>query len=284
VMMYGSTEAWYSFLGPQKQKRHFEDRIRRASVIFLSYEGRTSQGYGDTRWGAFRAGKSDIVIPYTVPVLPGLALWDPLDESLKPMSFTTWLQTKTVFVWFRGSPCTHRIRTSAQHVFRRSLSLGPVPRKSSAFVQSFHASHGADSLLQYHLSSRPCGDRTINETALRGTKQENRGALLCLHFPGLTASSLRFYECVAYGSIPVLISDRHAVPFDDLAPRCPFYLRWPERDLDRLPEFLYSLSREHIEDLFRCLVEARTRFGWDRGVLDAIKRALASQRVKTNEY
>lgn len=70
---------------------------------------------------------------------------------------------------------------------------------------------------------------------------------MCLAPPGWELWSVRFYESLLLGCVPVILSDGLHLPFETLLDYSSMTIKVLEADLARLPVLLNSVPRERIE-------------------------------------
>ena len=78
------------------------------------------------------------------------------------------------------------------------------------------------------------------------TASRTRNATFCLVPSGYTASSRRFYEALAAGCIPVVISDQFPLPFRDALDWNRAIVRHGQRDVASLPRRLAAIGDEEV--------------------------------------
>lgn len=78
---------------------------------------------------------------------------------------------------------------------------------------------------------------------------------------GIGLNSIRFFEALAYGRIPVLLSDEAKLPLDWVIPYPDFSLRVPEAEVERLPGYLEDFRARHdLEEASRLAMEIHRRY------------------------
>ena len=78
------------------------------------------------------------------------------------------------------------------------------------------------------------------------TASRTRNATFCLVPSGYTASSRRFYEALAAGCIPVVVSDQFPLPFRDALDWNRAVVRHGQRDVASLPQKLAAIGAEEV--------------------------------------
>jgi Exostosin family len=81
----------------------------------------------------------------------------------------------------------------------------------------------------------------------------SRNSLFTLAPAGYGRWTYRFFQAIAWGSIPVLISDDYMKPFAETIPYDSFSLTIPESDLDSLDSILRGIGRAEIRHYQRSL-------------------------------
>lgn len=75
---------------------------------------------------------------------------------------------------------------------------------------------------------------------------------------GSGRNSIRFFECMAFGSLPVLISDDCVLPYEELIPYEQFVIFVPENDVDHTVDYIIRfLQAKTPEEVVRLRVLAR---------------------------
>jgi len=111
----------------------------------------------------------------------------------------------------------------------------------------------------------PLQERSVFTTQLAPLPQylgEMSLSDFCLVPMGSTPWTLRLYDALFTGCIPVLLSDHIELPFDERIDWTAFTIKWPQADAERLPSFLLSLSQQQVRDKRRAIVAARHNFAW----------------------
>lgn len=126
-----------------------------------------------------------------------------------------------------------------------------------------HEAYVVRSRIKQHLGSKPrvaivVGD-SMNELLSPAAMAEMMGnARFCLVPRGRAAWSVRFFETLWAGCVPVLLSDHYEVPFDALFDVSEFVVKWPVEQIDdSLYEYLASLPDDVVETYRRAAARVR---------------------------
>ena len=99
---------------------------------------------------------------------------------------------------------------------------------------------------------------------------------------GVGLSSLRFFETLAWGRVPILVADEIALPLPRRIPYEHFVVRIPEKDIGRWEKYVAAFLADH-PDLQACSDLARkTHAEWFTD--SSLKRFIESSLVDWNRY
>jgi len=115
-----------------------------------------------------------------------------------------------------------------------------IPAKQNNFIGSYITSTLRKKLLKYYY--------TKDDYELL-----SRNSVFTLAPAGYGRWTYRFFQAIQWGSIPVLLSDDYAKPFEDTIPYDDFCITIPEKDVHRIDEILNSFSLRDIEILQNAL-------------------------------
>lgn len=104
---------------------------------------------------------------------------------------------------------------------------------------------------------------------------EMRSAVFALCPGGYTPWTLRFYEAIHVGCIPVLIPGSFVPPFRDKIDYARCTVTVPTYDLPRLPQILRSIPDGVIADMLDYLDSVRGLLDWNAGAPALLREALA---------
>ena len=102
----------------------------------------------------------------------------------------------------------------------------------------------------------------------------------CLVPMGSTSWTLRLYDALFLGCVPVILSDHIALPFEERIDWSKLAIKWPQADAERLPSFLLGLSQEQIRVKRRAILAARHNFAWSCNEGGAFAQLVASLVVR----
>jgi len=210
-----------------------------AAGLFLSPEG-------DTRTGLIQPGGKDIVIP-------GYRDISHITNALRLRGPETSSVARPTLIFFRGS-------TTSSRPGEANYSEGVRQRLASAvhrFVPPPHLSRA--------LRTVPEQDRTIFSTEMVPLTQYLREMSLsdfCLVPMGSSSWTLRLYDALFLGCVPVVLSDHIALPFQERIDWSKLVIKWPQSEAERLPSFLLGVSEKQLQVKRRAILAARHHFAW----------------------
>lgn len=130
-------------------------------------------------------------------------------------------------IGFQGSTVTGGgLRWRVVEALNRETSYRIHCRNTGGY---FHISHAPETLTQLAAEFRNHLDRSQFVVCPRGD--------------GL--SSLRFFEALAWGRIPILIADQTQLPLEEVIPYDEFVVRIPESDVDHWESYVAEFLAEH---------------------------------------
>ncbi|WZN63134.1 exostosin-like glycosyltransferase [Chloropicon roscoffensis] len=127
------------------------------------------------------------------------------------------------------------------------------------------------------------GDLDEDCADLDCVRGEMRRSVFCL-CPGgdFEGWSLRLYNAIAAGCIPVILSNKAELPFAQLLDYSRFSVKVAEEDAGRLPEILKGLGRTKIQNKQKELRLVAPRFSWDYASRDASGEAVYAEASALN--
>lgn len=152
-------------------------------------------------------------------------------------------------------------------------------RARHAVVAAFKGVEGADVVL---VENRFEGTSQVRGTTVSGasradtrrifldTAARTRNATFCLVPAGYTASSRRFYEALAAGCIPVVISDHFPFPFSDVLDWSSAVIRHSQKDVDALPRRLAKMEEAEVARRRAAALELFDRVDYASGAAVAL--------------
>jgi len=126
-----------------------------------------------------------------------------------------------------------------------------------------HEAYLVRSRIKENLGSKPgvvivAGDSVKDLLAPAAMADLLGRARFCLVPRGRAAWSVRFFETLWAGCVPVLLSDHYEAPFDALFDTSEFVIKWPvDRIDDSLYEYLSNLPDHTVEDYRRSAARVR---------------------------
>ena len=151
-------------------------------------------------------------------------------------------------VGFQGSTVTGSgVRRRVFEALNRGTSYRIHCRNTGGY---FHMSHAPDQLARLAAEYRD----HLNQSRF----------IVCPRGDGL--SSLRFFEALAWGRIPILIADQTQLPLEDVIPYDEFVVRIPEAEVDHWEDWVTEFLDDHpdLDRASRLAAEtSRTWFTFD---------------------
>ncbi|EOD27145.1 hypothetical protein EMIHUDRAFT_205092 [Emiliania huxleyi CCMP1516] len=84
----------------------------------------------------------------------------------------------------------------------------------------------------------------------------------CIVPLGSSSWTLRLYDAIFTGCVPVILSDHIALPFDERIDWSELAIKWRQADAERLPTFLLSLSSAQVAAKRKAILAARHNLAW----------------------
>ena len=84
----------------------------------------------------------------------------------------------------------------------------------------------------------------------------------CIVPLGSSTWTLRLYDAIFTGCVPVILSDHIALPFDERIDWSELAIKWRQADAERLPTFLLSLSSAQVAAKRKAILAARHNLAW----------------------
>ena len=182
---------------------------------------------GDHRKEVLVPGPRTVVAPYFVepPRLVAAAL-DAAGLATAPRS-RVFLRAAGQ----KGARARHAVAATFKHVSGADVALVENRYEGTSQVRGTTVSGASRAATRQHFLD---------------TASRTRNATFCLVPTGYTASTRRFYEALAAGCIPVVISDQFPLPFRDALDWNKAIVRHGQRDVESLPRRLAAIGDEEI--------------------------------------
>jgi len=254
---------WLRRAGPWFDRRGGADHVwifpsGRVTSIFPDWRAQIGAGLfltpeGDARTGLVQPHDKDIVIP-------GYRNTSHITEALLARGPETDSAARPTLIFFRGSTTSGRPGEANYSEGVRQRLKGALDR----FVPPAHLNPTRAMPSMPRLAG-PEQEFTIFSTDTVPLQQYLREMSLsdfCLVPMGSTSWTLRLYDALFLGCVPVVLSDHIALPFEERIDWSKLVIKWPQADAERLPSFLLSLSQEHIRAKRHAIFAARHHFAW----------------------
>ena len=272
---------WLRRAGPWFDRSGGADHIwifpsGRVTSIFPDWRAQIGAGLfltpeGDARTGLVQPHDKDIVIP-------GYRNTSQITEALLARGPETDSAARPTLIFFRGS-------TTSGRPGEANYSEGVRQRLKGALDRFVAPAHLSPTRAMPGRLGRPEQERTIfssEEVPLPQYLREMSMSDFCLVPMGSTSWTLRLYDALFLGCVPVILSDNIVLPFEERIDWSKLVIKWPQAHAERLPAFLLSLSQEHIRAKRHAIFAARHHFAWSCHEGGAFAQLVTSLEARKN--
>jgi len=168
------------------------------------------------------------------PAFEGLVLFKHAAcRSSKALALPYWVRPELWRAAVRAGPIE---RCSLDLCFRGDAALVPLRRRLEAAIDSARKAG-----LRCSFMHRPNGAPDGREVAAYARELATTRFVLCPR--GVASNSIRFFESLLFGRIPVLVSDDAKLPLEGLIRFEDFVVRVPEKDITRAHQYILEFLR-----------------------------------------